>query len=152
MRRARKWPVQSPYPPCHHRVAALTAPLKKAVEKRGGKSRKLSCPLPPNFSLQGRLDDLEHYLLVVSSDSTPPNPIPNAGDAPGNIAFLANTGALPTGGPSDNASPVTQYSGQEPQYTQRLLLTFSDLNWPLIMQRRQMTEALDRITTERPGA
>jgi hypothetical protein len=78
-------------------------------------------------------------VLQVSSDSTPPGSIPDAGGGTDNIAFLVGK---PPGGPNANVPVVTSTfwieegtdaKGQpllQLQYTQRVLLDFNGLSWP----------------------
>ena len=81
-------------------------------------------------------------VLVISSDSSAPNAIPDVGGGTANIAFLTGKGTPPSGGPNANAPKVTAifwietvkdaYGNefQQLQYTQRVLLDFNGLRWP----------------------
>jgi hypothetical protein len=88
---------------------------------------------------------LETTVLTVTSDTSVPGSIPNAGGGTPNIAFLAGVGAPPAGGPNafvalaeaifwierirgENGSP----DFNQLQYTQRVLLNFRELSWPHI--------------------
>ena len=81
---------------------------------------------------------LSTTVLIISSDSSLPNSVPEVGGGTDNIAFLVGT----AGGPNANAPRVTAIfwiervkdaSGNEYdqlQYTQRVLLDFNGLSWP----------------------
>jgi hypothetical protein len=83
-------------------------------------------------------------VLIISSDSSAANSVPDVGGGTDNIAFLAGKGAPPNGGPNADALRVTatfwiekvrDQHGKEfdqVQYTQRVLLNFNGLSWPHI--------------------
>ena len=87
---------------------------------------------------------LSTTVLAISSDSSAPNSVPDAGGGTGNIAFLTGKGTPPAGGPNANTLRVTatfwiervrDKDGREfdqLQYTQRVLLNFNGLSWPHI--------------------
>ena len=81
-------------------------------------------------------------VLIISSDTSAPGSLPNAGGGTDDIAFLTGVGAPPAGGPNANAVPVTAIfwiekvrddQGKEVdqiQYSQRVILNFNGLSWP----------------------
>ena len=81
-------------------------------------------------------------VLIISSDTSAPGSVPNAGGGTDDIAFLTGVGAPPTGGPNANAIPVTAIFWIEKvrdehgkefdqiQYSQRVILNFNGLSWP----------------------
>ncbi len=81
-------------------------------------------------------------VILISSDTSGPGSIPDAGGGTDNIAFLTGKGTPPTGGPNANAAlanaifwieQVTDKDGYQfaqLQYTQRVLLNFNGLSWP----------------------
>jgi hypothetical protein len=83
-------------------------------------------------------------VLTVSSESSAPGSVPDAGGGTENIAFLNGKGNPPGGGPNANAPKVTAIFWIEEgtdrdgsallqlQYTQRVLLNFNGLSWPHI--------------------
>jgi hypothetical protein len=88
---------------------------------------------------------LETILLTVTSNTSVPGSIPDAGGGMANIAFLTGLGAPPAGGPNALAvfaeatfwiERVRGVSGSpdfnQLQYTQRVLLNFNQLSWPHI--------------------
>jgi hypothetical protein len=87
---------------------------------------------------------IDTIVLQLTSDTSPPASVPNAGGGTGNIAFLVGTGSPPAGGPNASAAKVTatfwiervkDASGVvslQLQYTQRVLLNFNGLSWPHI--------------------
>jgi hypothetical protein len=101
----------------------------------------------PNLFLSGALDGqtiISTTVLIVTSDTSAPNSVPNVGGGTDNIAFLAGNGAPPNGGPNADAlrvkatfwiERVRDQHGNEfdqIQYTQRVLLNFNGLSWPHI--------------------
>jgi hypothetical protein len=88
---------------------------------------------------------LETTVLTVTSDTSVPRSIPDAGGGTANIAFLTGVGAPPAGGPNALAAFVEatfwieRVRGEDGnpdfnqlQYTQRVLLNFKELSWPHI--------------------
>jgi hypothetical protein len=88
---------------------------------------------------------LETTVLTVTSDTSVPGSIPDAGGGMANIAFLTGVGAPPAGGPNAFAAFVEaifwieRVKGEngnpdfnQLQYTQRVLLNFNELSWPHI--------------------
>jgi hypothetical protein len=82
-------------------------------------------------------------VLVITSDTSAPNSIPQSGGGSDNIAFLTGS-RIPVGAPNARVSRVTatfwiervrDQGGNEfdqLQYTQRVLLDFNNLSWPHI--------------------
>jgi hypothetical protein len=88
---------------------------------------------------------LETTVLTVTSDTSVPGSIPDAGGGTANIAFLTGVGVPPTGGPNALAAFaeatfwIERVRGEggypdfnQLQYTQRVLLNFNKLSWPHI--------------------
>ena len=88
---------------------------------------------------------LSTTVLRVTSDTSIPGSIPNAGGGMDNIAFLTGVGAPPVGGPNAIAAFaeatfwIERVRGDrgnpdfnQLQYTQRVLLNFNELSWPHI--------------------
>jgi len=83
-------------------------------------------------------------VLVITSDTSAQNSVPNSGGGADNIAFLEGTGTPPAGGPNAKVSRVTAtfwiervrgplgHEFDQLQYTQRVLLDFKGLSWPHI--------------------
>jgi hypothetical protein len=97
----------------------------------------------PNLFLSQALANqtvLGTQVLMVSSDTSVPKSIPDAGGGTDNIAFLIGNGA----GPNANSARVTAifwiervkdqhgHEFMQVQYTQRVLLNFNGLSWPHI--------------------
>ncbi len=82
-------------------------------------------------------------VLVITSDTSAPNSVPQSGGGADNIAFLTGS-RIPAGAPNARVSRVTatfwiervrDQGGNEfdqLQYTQRVLLDFKGLSWPHI--------------------
>jgi len=88
---------------------------------------------------------LQTTVLTVSSDTSAPGSIPDAGGGDENIAFLSGTGVPPAGGPNAVAAFssatfwIERVKGEhghpdfdQLQYTQLVLLNFHGLSWPHI--------------------
>jgi hypothetical protein len=84
-------------------------------------------------------------VLTVTSDTSIPGSIPNAGGGTDNVAFLTGVGVSPAGGPNAVAALaeatfwIERVRGEygnpdfnQLQYTQRVLLNFNRLSWPHI--------------------
>jgi hypothetical protein len=81
-------------------------------------------------------------VLTLSSDTTAPGSVPDAGGGADNIAFLVGKGTPPAGGPNADSARVTAifwietvkdangHENVQLQYTQRVLLNFNGLSWP----------------------
>jgi len=86
----------------------------------------------------------ETVVLVLSTDSTLPESVPDVGGGAANIAFLVGKGAPPAGGPNANMPKASSIFWIEKgvdengdqllqlQYTQRVILDFNGLSWPHI--------------------
>ncbi|MBV8771016.1 MAG: hypothetical protein JO166_01630 [Deltaproteobacteria bacterium] len=91
-------------------------------------------------------------VLVITSDTSVPNSVPDAGGSTDNIAFLIGKGTPPSGGPNADASHVSatfwiervrDLQGKEfdqLQYSQRVLLNFNTLSWPHVTVATLRTE------------
>jgi hypothetical protein len=88
---------------------------------------------------------LSTTVLTVTSVTSVPGSIPNAGGGTDNIAFLTGVGVPPAGGPNAVAALaeatfwIERVRGEngnpdfdQLQYTQRVLLNFNRLSWPHI--------------------
>jgi hypothetical protein len=81
-------------------------------------------------------------VLTLTSDTSAPGSVPDAGGGAANIAFLKGKGTPPAGGPNADSAVVTAifwietvkdahgYEHPQLQYTQRVLLNFNGLSWP----------------------
>ena len=85
---------------------------------------------------------LDTTVLIVSSDTTAPGSVPDAGGGTDSIAFLTGSASPPS--PNAGVSKVTAifwiekvrdqhgHEFEQLQYTQRVLLNFNGLSWPHI--------------------
>jgi hypothetical protein len=102
----------------------------------------------PNLFLSGAITHqtiLNTTVLTVTSDTSVPGSIPDAGGGASDIAFLIGVGAPPTGGPNAFVGLaqatfwIERVRGEngypdfnQLQYTQRVFLNFNELSWPHI--------------------
>jgi hypothetical protein len=100
----------------------------------------------PNLFLSEAVDvqtPINTTVLVITSDTSAPNSVPQSGGGADNIAFLTGS-RIPAGAPNARVSRVTatfwiervrDQNGDEfdqLQYAQRVLLDFNELSWPHI--------------------